>query len=133
MTVQFASHMGPTPMSVLVKDGMMYPVVGKSADNCGIGRVAFAADVSTCPLSVLTLIVAELVSGGPRGAVWSMKRCVAPASTITLCCLGRICSGLSFFVGIYVRVGLHLKLASYIKGYLLAYLFTNVFAVPHRH
>ena len=32
-TVQFASQMGPTPMSVLVKDGMMYPVVGRSSDN----------------------------------------------------------------------------------------------------
>ena len=46
--------MGPTPMSVLVKSGMMYPVVGKSADNCGIGRVAFHADVATCSLAVPT-------------------------------------------------------------------------------
>ena len=30
-TVQFVSQMGPTQMSVLVKDGMMYPVVGKYA------------------------------------------------------------------------------------------------------
>ena len=35
----------PSPMSVLVKDGMMYPVVRKSAANCGICRVDFAADV----------------------------------------------------------------------------------------
>ena len=32
-TVQFVSQMGPTPMSVLVKNGMMYPVVGKSDAN----------------------------------------------------------------------------------------------------
>ena len=30
-TVQSASHMGPTPTSVLLKEVMMYPVVGKSA------------------------------------------------------------------------------------------------------
>ena len=55
-------------MSVLVKDGMMYPVVGKSAANVGIGRVDFAADVATCPLAVPTLIVAVLVSSIPCGA-----------------------------------------------------------------
>ena len=32
-TVQSALHMGPTPTSMLVKEGMMYPVVGKSAAN----------------------------------------------------------------------------------------------------
>ena len=64
--------MGPTQISVLVKDGMMYPVVGKSATNLVIGRVDFAADVSTCPLSVPTLIVSALVSVGLCGAVGAM-------------------------------------------------------------
>ena len=32
-TVQIASHMGPTPMSILVNYGTMYPIVGKSAAN----------------------------------------------------------------------------------------------------
>ena len=32
-TVQSALHMGPTPTSVLVKDGMMYPAVGKYSAN----------------------------------------------------------------------------------------------------
>ena len=32
-TVQYASHMGPTPIIVLVKEGVMYPVVGKYAAN----------------------------------------------------------------------------------------------------
>ena len=64
--------MGPTPMSVLVKDGMMYPVVGKSAANWGIGRVAFDDYFSTCQLAMPTLIVAALVSGGPCGAVGAM-------------------------------------------------------------
>ena len=32
-TVQFASQIGPTPMSVLVKDIMMHPVVGNSDAN----------------------------------------------------------------------------------------------------
>ena len=53
-TVHFVSHMGPTPMSVLVNYGMMHPVVGKSAANCGICRVSFAADVATCTFSVPT-------------------------------------------------------------------------------
>ena len=88
--IHFASQMGPTPMSVLVNDGMMYPVLGESAANCGIGRVDFSADVSTCPLAVPTLIVAALVSSGPCGAFESMYRCVAPESTISVCCCGSI-------------------------------------------
>ena len=68
-TVQFASYMGPTPMSVLVKDVMMYPVVGKSATNLGMGRISLAEDFSTCPSTVPTLIVAALVSVGPCGEV----------------------------------------------------------------
>ena len=60
--------MGPTPMSVLVKSGTIYSVVGKSAANCGISRVAFDADVETCPLAVPNSIVVALVSSGPCGA-----------------------------------------------------------------
>ena len=71
-TIQFASHMGPKPMSVLEKAGVMYPVVGKSDANCGIGRVTFAADVETFTLDVPTLIVAALVSSGPCGAFGTM-------------------------------------------------------------
>ena len=70
-TVYFASQMGPTPMSLLVNAGMMYHVAGKSAANCGIGRVAFAADVAIFPLDVPTLIVAELVSSGSCGVLLS--------------------------------------------------------------
>ena len=125
--------MGPTPMSVLVNDGMMYPVVGKSAANCGIGRVDFAADVSTCPLDVLTLILSALVSSGPCGTVGAMYRCVAPESTIPVCCCGRIFYFSLYCVGIYVWVGLELKLASYIKDSLLGDLCTIIFSVPHRH
>ena len=62
-TVQYALHMGPTPTSVLVKDGMMYPVVGKSAANYGIGSVSVADDLSTCLVSVPTLICEALVLG----------------------------------------------------------------------
>ena len=67
-TAQFASQMGPKPMSVLVKAVMMYTFVGKSYANCGRGRVALPADVATCPLSMPTLFVAALVSSGPCGA-----------------------------------------------------------------
>ena len=61
-TVQFASHMGPTPISVLVKVGMMYPVVWKFTANFGICRVAFAADAATFSLAVPTMILVALVS-----------------------------------------------------------------------
>ena len=44
-------------------------VVGKSAANCRIVRVSFAADVSTCPLAVPNLIIASLVFSVPCGAV----------------------------------------------------------------
>ena len=71
-TVQSASHMDPTPTSVLGKDGMMYPVVGKSVANCGIGSVAVAGDISTCPLAVPTLIYEALVLGGPCGSDGAM-------------------------------------------------------------
>ena len=52
---------------MLVKDGMMYPVVGKSATNCGIGSVAVADDLSTCPVAMPALIFEVLVLGGPGG------------------------------------------------------------------
>ena len=67
-TVQFVPQMGPTPISVLVKVVMMYPVVGKYAANCGIGRVVFAADVDTCPFYVPSFIVVALMSSSPYGA-----------------------------------------------------------------
>ena len=73
-TVQFASQMGPIPISVFVKVGMMYPIVGKSAANCGIGSVAFAVDISTCPFAVTTLILLALVSSGPCGAFGAIYR-----------------------------------------------------------
>ena len=59
--------MGPTPTSVLVKDGMMYPVVVKYAANYGIVSVAVDGDLFTCPLAVNTLICEVLVLGGPFG------------------------------------------------------------------
>ena len=71
-TVQSASHMCPTPTSVLVKEGMMYPVVGKSDANWGMGSVSFADEFSICPLAVLTLIVDALMSGRPCGADGAM-------------------------------------------------------------
>ena len=71
-TVQSASHMGPTPTSVLAEDGIMYPVVGKSSANCGIGSVAIAEDLSTCPVAVTTPICEVLVLGGPCGADGAM-------------------------------------------------------------
>ena len=71
-TVQSASQMGPTPTIVLVKDGMMYPVVGKSASNCGVGNEAVANNLSTCPLAVPTLIFGVVVLGGPCGAIGEM-------------------------------------------------------------
>ena len=67
-TVQYESHMGPTPIIVLVKDGMMYPVVGKSSTKCRIGSVAVADNISTCPIDVPTLICEALVLVGTCGS-----------------------------------------------------------------
>ena len=64
--------MGPTPTSVLVKYGMMYPVVGKYSANCGIGSVSVADNLYTCPVYVPTLIFEALVLGGPCGSDGSM-------------------------------------------------------------
>ena len=59
--------MGSTPTRVLVKDGMMYSVVGKSAANCGIGIVAVTDNLSMCTVSVNTLICEALVLVGTCG------------------------------------------------------------------
>ena len=129
--MQFASQMVPTPINVLVIVGMMYPVVGQYATNCGIVGVAFAADIATCPFAVPTLILVVLVSSGPYGAFCAIYRCFAPESTIPVCSCMRLFSFYSDRLGIYVwRVGLHLKLASYIKFSLLGCLSTTVLAVP---
>ena len=68
-TVQSASQMGKTPTIFLVKDGMMYPVFGKSSANCEIGSEAVADKLSTCPVSMPTKTFGVLVSGGTCGAV----------------------------------------------------------------
>ena len=67
-TVQLALQMGPTRSSVLVKEGIIYPVVGKSDANCGIVSVAVADDLSTFPFAVPKLICEALVLGVPCGA-----------------------------------------------------------------
>ena len=66
-TVQFASQIGPTPMSVFVKVGMMYPFVGKSEFNCGMGSIAVSIEISTCPFAVHTLICFSVVLIFPYG------------------------------------------------------------------
>ena len=59
---------------MLVKDGMMYPVFGKSDFNCGIGSVAVSDDISTCTFAVPKLICEALVLGGPCGSDGAMYR-----------------------------------------------------------
>ena len=117
--VQFESKMGPTTIGVLVNMGMMYPVLGKSYVNGGIGSMTFAADDATCPFALPALILVALVSSGPYGALGAIYRCVAPESKISVCCYRRLFSFSSDGLGLYVwRVGLQLKLASYLKFYL---------------
>ena len=70
--VQSAWHIGPTPTSVFVKDGMMYPVVVKYAANCRVGIVYFADELSTYQVAVPTLICEELLLQGPCGAYGEM-------------------------------------------------------------
>ena len=71
-TMQSTLHMGMTPTRVLVKDGMIYPVFRKYSANCGIGSVAVADNISTCPVAVPTLMFRLLVLGGPCRAVEEM-------------------------------------------------------------
>ena len=61
--LQSASQIGPTPISVLVKEGIMYPVVWKSAANWGMGSVDVAADFTICPFAVPTVIGVAFVYG----------------------------------------------------------------------
>ena len=111
----------------------MYPVVGKSAANWGMCSVYFADEFYTWPFAVPTLIVAALVSDRPCGADGFMQRRVAPESTMTMSCWGMICSCCKSGVGVYVRVVLQLKLASYNKCSLIGYLCITVCSSPHRH
>ena len=65
--MQCVLHMGSTPTRVLVKDGMMYSVVVKSAANCGIGIVVFTDNLYMCTVAVNTLIYEALVLVGTCG------------------------------------------------------------------
>ena len=73
-TVQLSLHMGPTPNNVLVKEGMMYTVVGNSDAKCWIGSVSVDGELSTCSFAVPTLICEEIVLGGPCSADGEMYR-----------------------------------------------------------
>ena len=64
--------MGPTPTRVLLKDGMMYPVVVKSSANCGIGSVAVADVLSIFPVALPKLICEALVLVGQCGSDGAM-------------------------------------------------------------
>ena len=119
-TVQYASQIGPTPMSLFMNAGMMYPFVGKSVLTCGMGSVAMAVEFSTCPLAVPTLIfflVAFIFSYGTLGA---MQICVAPESSMPVCSGGKCLGVLSATRALLV--GLQLKLASYCNFPLLGLL-----------
>ena len=98
-----------------------------------MGSIAFDDDLSICPLYLPTLIVEALVLGGPCGAEGAMQRCVSPETTMPVSCCGRICPCGASGVGIYIRLGLQLKLAAYNKGSLRGYLCTTVCAAPHCH
>ena len=69
-------------MIVFVKVGMMYPFVGKSAFNCGMGSVVVAIELDTFPFDVPTLICFSVVSISLYDAFGAMYMCVAPESTI---------------------------------------------------
>ena len=70
--MQFASQIGPTTMSVFVKVGMIYPFVGKYVSNCGIGSVAIAVELATCPYAVPTHILFAVVFIWTYGAFGAM-------------------------------------------------------------
>ena len=62
-TLQYVSQIGPTPINVLVKEGMMYPIVGKSAADCVMVSVTVAVDFTIFPFAMPTLISVAFVSG----------------------------------------------------------------------
>ena len=64
--------MGLTPTRVLMKYVIMYPVVGKSSANCGIGSEAVDDNLSTFPVTVPTLVCGTLVLGGKFGSIGVM-------------------------------------------------------------
>ena len=98
-----------------------------------MGTIVVDDELSSCPFYVPRLTVVALVPGGPYGAEGAMYRWVAPDSTMPVSCCGRICPCGASGVGIYIRVGLQLKLGSYNKYSLRGYLCTTVYAVPQRH
>ena len=127
-TVQFTSQIGPTPISVFVKVGMMQPFVGKSAFTCGMESVAVAVELATCPFAVPNLICFPVVSIFSYGAFGAMYICVAPESTIPVFSGGK-CLSVLFDTYTLLLVGLKLKLASYFKLSLLGLLSTTVLAL----
>ena len=70
-------HILPQQHTGIVDSGATYLYISPTAphgppDTSAATIKVGTADVSTCPLAVPTLIVAELVSGGPCGAVGEM-------------------------------------------------------------
>ena len=76
--------MGPRPTSVCLKEGMTYPVVGKSLASWGMGRSAVAVDCSGCPLATPTVMRGAVVSMLVVGAFGAMYMWEAPESTIAV-------------------------------------------------
>ena len=63
-TVQSASQIGPTPISVCLEKSMMCPMVGKLFAAWGMGRAVSATERATCTLTVPTCTVDTKVLGG---------------------------------------------------------------------
>ena len=72
--VQFASQMVLIPTSVLVKEGIMYPVVENYYSNCGIVSVAVSDNLYNFLFDVPTLIFEALLLGVPCGDDGAMYR-----------------------------------------------------------
>ena len=65
LTVQSASQIGPTPISVCLENSMMCPRVGKLFDAWGMDRAVSATERVTCPLTMPTCTVDANMMGSP--------------------------------------------------------------------
>ena len=64
-TVQSASQIGPTPISVCLENSMMCPRVGKLFDAWGMDRAVSATERATFPLTMPTCTVDANMMGSP--------------------------------------------------------------------
>ena len=104
MTVHFASHSGSTPIKVLRKPGIIFPVIRNPDGRWSKFKSPVPVDCCVCPVAVPTLTVWAERSMLTMGASAAKYMSVAPESTMPVVVIfGLLGKGLS-------KVGLKLTL-----------------------